>query len=370
MQFKHSHNVVDNLLFEEYRFSAEALGFYRIVYILFSIFIIGVPSWMSLSNLPDLLYNPPFYSIGILFSGFPNYYFFLFITISVFVLHFFILFGYKTKISSVLLTILLIVGQTFAYSLGKIGHGRMITVWIPLFMGLSGWGAAFSIDNKMQKHCSVLPKTRGWPVFMLVSMLAFGMFSAGLPKLLGGWLEVSSQAVYAHFLRGYYIIGRQEFIAPYVLSLSSKLFWESLDYFGVFFELFFLFVIIRKKYLQFYIVLAIIFHIVNLLLLNISFMSNLPIYILFVNFNRLLNIEKVGYYINKVMTMKVFVGILFVFCFINYIAQQPIELYKLISSDYDVFSLIIMLALLIVSILGISYEYKYLPSININSKNK
>jgi uncharacterized membrane protein YphA (DoxX/SURF4 family) len=137
---------INHFIFEEYRFQAEHLGLFRICYALFSIFVIGIPDFRILHTLPDFIYDPPMLSIASFSSGFPEYTFLLILSIALFILHFAVLFGYKTKTSSICLTLLLLTGYSFYFSMGKINHGSMITVWIPLLMGLAGWGQAFSID--------------------------------------------------------------------------------------------------------------------------------------------------------------------------------------------------------------------------------
>lgn len=271
----------DHLVFEEYRMDPKAMGAYRIIFSVFIIFVLGIPDFRYLVQYPDLIYQPPFLSFGELLNGFPPPFILVLLSSLLVVLHFCVLFGFYTRVSSIGLTILYIILYTIKFSLGKIDHAWMVTIWIPLMMGIAGWGSEYSIDKTLRKSN---PVSNGWPIFILASILAFGMFIAGLPKLMGDWLSFDTQAVRSYFINNYFFRDRQELLAPIFLNIQSTLIWEPFDYVGVLFELGFILLLLKKRFLSWYILIAMLFHIMNLLILNINFSGNLPIYLLFMPF--------------------------------------------------------------------------------------
>ena len=270
--------IPDKIIFDSFKFSPESLGLYRICYALF-LLIFGVPNFTWISYFPSVLYNPPLLSLHTFLSGFPSHWFLLLLSIGACVSTLLLLFGYKTRQVSVLLAVLVFTGKSFSYSFGKIDHDFLIWI-IPLIMSSSNWGAAYSLDAKQSQQGR---EVQEWPVVLLALILCLGMFSAGLPKLLEGWLDVSTHAVRGHFLREYYLNERQELLAPFFLNLGSPFIWEFFDYAGVLLELSFLFAFIRPNLFRFFVVCAIFFHVFNYLMLNISFTVNFILYLLFID---------------------------------------------------------------------------------------
>lgn len=276
--------LYDRIIFDSFLLSPQALGLYRISYALF-LLVFGVPNFTWISNFPSIFYNPPLLSLHTFFSGFPGYWFLLLISLGTCVSTILLLFGYKTRLTSILLALFIFTGKSFAYSFGKIDHDFL--VWtIPLVMAFSNWGAAYSLDSKIELKDRMV---HNWPVVLLALVLCLAMFSAGLPKLLGGWLDLSSQAVRGHFLREYYLNERQDLLAPFFLNLNSPLVWEFFDYVGVLLEVLFLFAIIRPNVLRSFIVVAILFHVANYLMLNIAFTVNFILYLLFIDWRMVIN---------------------------------------------------------------------------------
>jgi len=270
----------DRVIFSSFALSTEALGLYRIFYSCY-LLIFGIPVVLWLDNFPSAFYNPPLLSLSGLFSNFPGFPFLLFISFLTCLLPVLLLFGYKTRLVSILLAFCILFEKSFAYSLGKIDHDFLMWM-VPLILAFSNWGMAFSLDARYSQKDSSR-SAQSWPVTLLALVLCLGMFSAGFPKLMGGWLDFSTQAVRGHFLREFYFNERQELLAPLLLSLDSPLLWEVLDYAGVLLECLFLFALVKPNLFRGFVLLAILFHVLNYLLLNISFSDNYILYMLFID---------------------------------------------------------------------------------------
>jgi hypothetical protein len=64
---------------------------------------------------------------------------------------------------------------------------------------------------------------------------------------------------------------RQDLLSDLFLDISNRVFWESLDWLTLIFEIGFVFAILKVPVLRFWCALAIVFHFMVMMMLNISF---------------------------------------------------------------------------------------------------
>lgn len=269
---------LDTWIFESYAVTPEGLGLYRITYALFALLFFAPghaehASFSFLGTIPNVFFEPPPGPMEFA-SGFPPVLFFegvqVLLTLSLAA----VLFGYYTKTASVATTILLLVGYGFFYSLGKINH-NILFVLLPAGMALSNWGAAYSIDARSGRTCRTV---HSWPIVLLLLVTGFAMFTAGVPKILGGWLDPSTQAVQGRVLRQIFVHGRRDLLAPLAIQLDSPLLWEVFDVITIVFEIGFLFAVLHPLSTRLFVIGAIVFHTGVLLIMNISFLGNFIVY--------------------------------------------------------------------------------------------
>lgn len=195
--------------------------------------------------------------------------------------------GYRTRLSSLLAGILLLLLKGFIYSIGKINHDFLIVV-IPFLMAFSGWGRRYSIDatgkSKAERHCT---RAAQWPLMLLAFFIGFMFFTAGFSKIIGGWLAVDSQAALGHFYKQYFVVERRDFLANAVISVSNRAIWECMDYLTVLFEISFVLAIFRVQSIKVYICFAVLFHFSLMMILNISFLPNFVAYAAFINWEKI-----------------------------------------------------------------------------------
>ncbi|MGB3780025.1 MAG: hypothetical protein WA960_16800 [Tunicatimonas sp.] len=232
---------LDAWVANEYRLPAGALGGFRVLYAGYILFVVGAPEFRWIAQHSSLFFDPPAVSIANLFHDFPGYYFFLVIDTLVVVLLVFLLFGFRTRLTSILLATVMLIGFSFYHSFGKINHDTLLMVITPLLMAFSGWGSRYAVDQSSPR-----PRASGenyWPVATLAFILGFAMFSAGFPKLIedgslrNGWLSLSTQAV-----KGYAIMYQHDdlagnYLAPLFLEHAGDFVWETLDWVAVIFEI-------------------------------------------------------------------------------------------------------------------------------------
>jgi len=269
----------DHWILYEYRQPPAGLAFYRIFYVLLTLLFKGSPIYLWLATMPAYLYNPPRFSLGAFFTGFPPYWVCFALTMGVAILYVALLFGYRTSITGIALFSLLLIGNSFTYSFGKIDHDKLFAMLLPLVMAFSNWGSCYSLDEANRGQS----KGEGWPIALLALLFGFAMFSAGVPKYWSGWLNPSSSAVQGYVFSRYYALNNHDYLATFFVHFQYPIFWEVLDYATVFFELGFFLALFRRRWFQRFLIIAVFFHLANFLILNISFAANLFFYLLFIN---------------------------------------------------------------------------------------
>ena len=274
----------DHWIHCEYQISPKSLALFRIAFVLGILFFKGSPNFIWLSQIPDYLYNPPEYSLGILFKGFPSYSLSFFLTLSIATAYIFLLFGCRTKVVGISLFFLMVLGNSLTFGFGKINHSGLLEMWTPLILAFSGWGNRYSIDEWAGRQTP----NPAWPIALLALLIGFGMFTAGLPKYTSGWLNFSASNVQGYLYYHHYLQDCRHYLIESFLNFNYPLFWESLDYLTVLIELLFLAAILKRKVFNWFIFLAILFHTGVLLLLNVSFGGNLIVYIIFLDWKHLL----------------------------------------------------------------------------------
>ncbi|PEN08783.1 hypothetical protein CRI93_03225 [Longimonas halophila] len=279
--------ALDRWLFDTFTASPEGLGLYRILYASFVLFAF-TPGHAELLDfsfvgaLPNAFFLPPPGPLMLLPGPPPSWLLdalHLLLTGSLVAL----LVGYRTRWASWAVFGLLLTGYGFAFSVGKINH-VMLFVLLPLVMSLTNWGAAYSMDAQAQRTPRAV---QTWPLALLALLIGFAMFTAGFSKLIGGWLDPTTQATQGHFVKQFFARGRQDFLAPWLLQVDSVVFWELLDWGTVLFEMGFLVAVVRKQTMRLFLAAAIGFHLGTLLMLNIAFVFNYIVYAAFISWGPL-----------------------------------------------------------------------------------
>jgi hypothetical protein len=189
-----------------------------------------------------------------------------------------LLVGYRTRAASLFTGGLLLMGYGFAFSIGKVNH-VMLFVLLPFVMSASNWGAAYSIDA--HRRSAARQDVHAWPLTLMALLVGFAMFTAGFSKLLGGWLDPTVLATQGHFLKQFFVSGRQDLLAPIFLSIDSVLFWKALDVATVLFEMGFLVAAFHPTATRLFAASAVLFHFSTMMMLNISFAIHLVVYAAF-----------------------------------------------------------------------------------------
>ncbi len=246
--------------------------------------VTGIPTFSWVSRNPPGFFDPPQLSLANLFATFPPMGVMRTLDLLICVLLIFLLVGLETRASSILLTVAWILGNSFRFSFGKIDHS-ILAVVTPAVMAFSGWGDTYSIDAKIRK---VAPRVNAWPLTLLALLVAFGFFSGGIPKLLS-WVDfdLTTHGVRNWLVNGWYGLHRRRLLAPFAMSVNNPYVWEIFDLTAVVFETTFLFSLARRGLFRTYLFIAIMFHLVNVLMLNIAFLTLIPVYVVLAPWERI-----------------------------------------------------------------------------------
>lgn len=282
-------------MFDSFPVTKEGLGLMRIVLSLFLLFFLipgnGSEHLRFLSNLPTDFYAAPPGPMMLL-DQFPSYGILLTLYSICVISIILMLIGYRTYAMSITAGIALLLLQGVIFSVGKINHEILIAS-VPIIMAFSNWGAAFSIDSQRDEESI---KTESWPLTFIAVLIGFMMFTAGFPKILGGWLDISTQATQGHLLNQYYVRGRQDLLAGAAVNFQSVFFWELLDWGTILFEIGFLVAIIKKRWFLTLLSLAVLFHFSTMMFLNIAFLPNFFAYAIFLRWDKMLDVWNRWYY--------------------------------------------------------------------------
>ncbi|MEM1326914.1 MAG: hypothetical protein AAGI23_13215 [Bacteroidota bacterium] len=280
----------DHLLFKEYEISLEGLALYRILFAGFYLLLVGVPSFSWLSEVPDYFFYPQRFSIARpFFESIPPRLLLLLLDFGILITLICILFGYRTTLNCLLFTGLLILGYSLKFSLGKIGHAILVVI-LPALLAFSGWGRCLSLDQK-QGDCR--NKITAYSPFIVAMILGFAMFTAGWSKILNGWLAFDQFGTYNYFGLHLYILEDKGVFTSFLSSFSYPLLWKVMDYAAVLLEVLFLPVVLSRKWLRSFCLIAVVFHVSTWWILNIAYINNLLIYLLFIRW------ESVRTYLNN-----------------------------------------------------------------------
>lgn len=298
----HLINKLDYFIFESFQIKTEYLGLYRILYCLLTFLFYGIPNFTWIDDDLNYMFFPPQVSIANLFSGVPDRLIFTSLNVIIVILYFMLLFGWHTKRVSILLFLSLLFCYSFSYSFGKIDH-TILWLIIPLIMAFSGWGNAFSLDAAQNRKS----EENAWAISLMALLLGFAMFTASVPKIMGGWLSLNSLATKSHLIFNHFYWQRSPLLLDEALKIKSDFFWEIQDYLTIIFEFGFLIAIINPLAFRVFVIAAVIFHISVFLTFDITFVTNLLTYLLFINwaiFNPLIKSDSFKILVNKVFKLK------------------------------------------------------------------
>lgn len=252
----------------------EAAAIFRIVYGLFVLaFIVSPLSWLG--SVPRTFFDPPYLSLANLTDGFPSAAFFRVYDFVAPVLLLLITLGVKPRWFGCGSVVLSLLASNFQYSFGKIDHH--ILLWITLLcFSFSNWGTrlAHLPDKARRNHQR--------PITVLAVCIGFALLTAGFETALI-WVDFDSHTsgFFSWFYVAYYGWAHTALLAPLVFKLPPLLL-EAGDYIVVAFETTgLIFPLLGRRWWLSWLTAACVFHMLNILSLQIPFVSHAIVYLPF-----------------------------------------------------------------------------------------
>ena len=260
---------------------AESLSAFRVVFSFFLLITHTPFNWIA--SAPRALFNPPVLSLANLFDGFPGRAFFIALDAASLLSLACLAVGIRARTATIVYLLAAIIGQSFQYSFGKIDHPIMLYALLGC-MTFSGWGRYLAVlrDKKTKSDSTIRSLS------LLSVLLCFAMFTAGFEKALN-WVDfdLKTNGFISWFRLGYYVYDRQ-FLLAHLVNYFPPLLLELFDYAAVALELSPLFFLLHsRKGWQVWLLIVCTFHLVNTLLLNIAFIENTMVYLVFIDFTGL-----------------------------------------------------------------------------------
>jgi hypothetical protein len=270
---------IDRVIFEEYQTPASSLGIYRVLFAAY-ILLVHLPQHLWISSFPDSFFNPPI-GLTLFFTGFPGAPFLRTVNGLAILAAICMLFGYRTRIAATSFALLLLTGNYWSYSFGKINHDIFL-ILIPLIMQRAGWDRAYSMDaHRDAFQGETKRETSAWPVALMALAVGLGMLTAAVSKAASGWLDPYSHATQAHMLHNAVVTGRITWFTERMLDVDSRVFWKFFDYATLLIEVAFLFTVIRRRAFRVVCALTCFFHLGIALTMEIAYVPNLLAYAVF-----------------------------------------------------------------------------------------
>lgn len=264
-------------------FTVEDLARYRIIYGVLA--LLGLRGYGSIANAPKAQFDPPPGPI-MLFDSIPPRFALETLGVVIAVLVVFLIMGFKTKATSLLLAAAMVTGTGLSFSFGKIDHDIFL-ILVPLAMAFSGWGGAMSVDAHLAARSGRSRiEASQWAMRLLAFMIGLAFLTAGTAKVGAGWLDLHTHAARGYFLRGYVVGDKEEILAPLLLRVHDVgILWEALDWFTVALECGLVVAVLWWRTFRIGIAVAALFHLGVLLMLDIKFGANIVAYGAFIRWN-------------------------------------------------------------------------------------
>ena len=267
------------LLESGYPVPVSVLSVYRILLASYMLILNAVPDLRWIAAYPSVFYDPA-PGMPAMWRGFLPFWALVSLEILLILAICGLLVGWRTPLMSVAVTVIGYTANSAYFTFGKIDHTFMLWI-VPGLLALSGWGRLYSVDSVRDGPADEDEIAPAWPVAAVGAFLALSFLTAALPKILRGWLSFETSAVRRHFLQLSFQLERDQLLANTFIDFDFQPFWEALDWAGVGLELALAVALFWPLWQRWLILAAWIFHLANLLLLNISFYGPLAVYPLF-----------------------------------------------------------------------------------------
>ncbi|MBC3759365.1 hypothetical protein H7U19_13180 [Hyunsoonleella sp. SJ7] len=256
----------------------KSLSFYRIVFgVLLLVFFL--PSWSWVGGIPPSFFNPNIFSFAYLTGGYLPAIVYETADIIAIILIVMITLGIRARMALIGMFFISAIMYSYSYSFGKIDHNTSFLIFAYLLLALTNCGHEVALlkDKKLSE------KTQSLAILIIALMICFGFFTAGISKFIR-WVDFDlSTSGFLYWFNGQYFLANEPkmFLQAYVFDIPLIVL-EIMDSVASIFEISGIFFLLKSKRTWYiFLLLANIFHLSTLLILNIDFSLNLLTYGIF-----------------------------------------------------------------------------------------
>ena len=265
-------------LSDQYRVDPRFLAILRVAYALWVLLLPTDYLWVR--GVPEAFFQPRMGPIR-LFSEIPPDGVLVGLQVAAAVLAALLAVGFRTRLVSVLLAVLMILGSGIVYSFGKVDHFILFEL-LPIAMAVAGWGARFSVDSWLRRRVGrTMPSSSGFPVLLWGMVVGFALFSAALPKAMTGWLDPARHATRGYLAREVADPKRVGAVGSWVFQFDSDILWKAVDYGTLLAEGGLIFALLYPLLYRLWLVMILAFHVSVYLTMGISFAGYVFVYLPF-----------------------------------------------------------------------------------------
>lgn len=262
---------------ESSRVDVQSLAYFRIFMGLFML-AHYLPDWLWFGDAPQAFFNPHMFTAASLWDGFWDKKMYLLLDLLNIFLFAMVTLGIKTRVSFFILFIINYIGYSFEFSFGKIDHEVHLFLVILLTLAFTNIGT----KTALLRDKEIRPNIHKWAFILLSIYIAFGFFTAGIPKFLK-WVDfdVNEIGFLDWFFKGYFTYDRHLLLADSIFK-TPYIILDILDHIAPTIEILsFVFLLWSRKAWRIYLLILCFFHMGNTLMLNIEFALNITCYGIF-----------------------------------------------------------------------------------------
>lgn len=258
--------------------STEQLACFRVIYgaLLLLYFL---PSWSWMSEVPSGFFNPYKLSFAYLTNDYLPDMVYMGLDALIIVLLLFITLGIYSRWSLLLMYVLSGVLFSYTFSFGKIDHFTNLFLFTYPILAFTNAGTRFALI----KDKPVSDRMQSGTLMVLGVVITFGFFISGISKCLG-WIDfnVDTSGFAGWLYYAYFNSENTHLLVPYLVKVPTYLF-EPMDYVASIFEVVGIFFLLKgRRYWIMFLLIASIFHLTNLIVLNLGFSLNTLTYGIFI----------------------------------------------------------------------------------------
>jgi hypothetical protein len=275
--------------------AAGRMALFRILFGLFSLWMISGRLYEELGLIPGMVFRP--LVIIRLIPAQPAPAFFVALELLLVASLVLLIFGFQTRVATVAVLVLGILLGAYRYSFGKISHADLFAaIYIPAMFVFASWGNCYSIDSLLRRRRGqpiVQPSDSSWryawPMHMTLLLLSVLFLGAALAKSTRGWWFGDTQFI-NDLLRFHDVremLGGEAANPLSALIANATFLHNILRIVPLAFEALFFVSLFNKKLRTFFVSSAILFHMFNLVVLGIDFTPMLITYAIFVDWQKI-----------------------------------------------------------------------------------